>query len=70
VLVSVTAMNIGTTGLFWSYLPEYISTFFEKIRNLERDADIEIRRNPDSCPSLLEAILCFESYAMPELLHT
>jgi AbiV family abortive infection protein len=45
--VFVTAINIGTTGFFWWYLPEFVSSFFEKIHDLEHDADIEIRRTPE-----------------------
>ena len=45
--VFITAINIGTTGFFWWYLPEFVSSFFEKIRDLEHDADIEIRRTPE-----------------------
>jgi AbiV family abortive infection protein len=45
--VFVTALNIGTTGFFWWYLPEFVSGFFEKIRDLEHDADIDVRRTPE-----------------------
>jgi AbiV family abortive infection protein len=45
--VFVTAINIGTTGFFWWYLPEFVSSFFEAIRDLEHDADIEVRRTPE-----------------------
>jgi AbiV family abortive infection protein len=45
--VFVTAMNIGTTGFFWWYLPQFVSSFFEKIRDIEHDADIDVRRTPE-----------------------
>jgi AbiV family abortive infection protein len=45
--VFVTAINIGTTGFFWWYLPEFVSSFFQKIRDLEHDVDIEVKRTPE-----------------------
>jgi hypothetical protein len=45
--VFVTAINIGTTGFFWWYVPEFVSNFFEKIHDLEHDSDLEIKRTPE-----------------------
>jgi hypothetical protein len=45
--VFVTALNIGTAGFFWWYLPEFVSTFCESIRDLEHNAAVEIRRTPE-----------------------
>lgn len=45
--VLVTAMNIGTSGFFWWYVPEFVSQFFDKIRDLEHDADLEVKRTPE-----------------------
>ena len=44
--VFLTALNIGTLGFFWWYLPEYISRYFEKIRDVEHDSEVEIDRVP------------------------
>ena len=44
--VFVTALNIGTMGFFWWYTPEYISRYFEKIRDIEHDSDIILDRMP------------------------
>jgi AbiV family abortive infection protein len=44
--VFLTALNIGTLGFFWWYLPEYISRYFEKIRDVEHDSEVLIDRVP------------------------
>jgi AbiV family abortive infection protein len=44
--VFVTALNIGTMGFFWWYTPEYISRYFEKIRDVEYDSEIIVDRTP------------------------
>ena len=44
--VFVTALNIGTMGFFWWYTPEYISRYFEKIRDVEHDSEIIVDRTP------------------------
>jgi hypothetical protein len=33
-------------GFFWWYTPEYVSRYFEKIRDLEHDSEIVIDRTP------------------------
>jgi AbiV family abortive infection protein len=45
--VFVTALNIGTTGFFWWYIPDFISSFFDKIRDLEHDAPVQVKRVPE-----------------------
>ncbi len=44
--VFVTALNIGTMGFFWWYTPEYISRYFEKVRDIEHESDVLIDRVP------------------------
>jgi AbiV family abortive infection protein len=43
----VVALNIGTFGCFWWYIPEQISRFYEKIVDLEnKEMEVKIERNP------------------------
>jgi AbiV family abortive infection protein len=43
----VVALNIGTFGCFWWYVPDQISRFYEKIIDLENpDMEVRIERNP------------------------
>jgi AbiV family abortive infection protein len=43
----VVALNIGTFGCFWWYVPEQISRFYEKITDLEnKEMEVKIERNP------------------------
>jgi len=42
----VLALNIGARGLFWWYMPQHVSRFYEEIRDLEHDADIVAERVP------------------------
>jgi AbiV family abortive infection protein len=42
----VIALNIGTTGFFWWYVPTFVSKYAEKIRDLEERADVVIERVP------------------------
>jgi AbiV family abortive infection protein len=44
--VFLTALNIATMGFFWWYTPEYVSRYFEKIRDIEHDSEIVIERAP------------------------
>lgn len=44
--VFITALNIATMGFFWWYTPEYISRYFEKIRDIEHDSEIIVDRTP------------------------
>lgn len=44
----VVALNIGTMGCFWWYIPEQISKYYEKITDLEnKDMEVRIKRNPE-----------------------
>ena len=42
----VVALNIGTFGCFWWYVPEQVSRFYEKIVDLENKMEVKIERNP------------------------
>ena len=43
----VVALNIGTFGCFWWYVPEQISRFYETIIDLENEGtEVRIERNP------------------------
>lgn len=42
----VTALNIGTLGYWWWRLPEFVSSFYQSIHDLEADTEIRIKRNP------------------------
>ncbi|MGA9542746.1 MAG: AbiV family abortive infection protein [Candidatus Sulfotelmatobacter sp.] len=44
--VFVTALNIGTMGFFWWYMPEYVSRYFDKIRDLQHDSEVMVDRIP------------------------
>jgi hypothetical protein len=44
--VFVTALNIATLGFFWWYLPEYVSRYFERIRDVEHDSEVVVDRIP------------------------
>ena len=44
--VFVTALNIATMGFFWWYTPEYISRYFDKIRDIEHESEIIVDRTP------------------------
>jgi AbiV family abortive infection protein len=40
------ALNIATMGYFWWYIPQDVSKFYEKITDLENDAEVGVERNP------------------------
>jgi AbiV family abortive infection protein len=42
----VTAINIGTTGFFWWYLPAFVSTYADGIIDLENKAKVAFERVP------------------------
>jgi len=42
----VIALNIGSFGFFWWYLPSFVSKYYEKIVDLENKAEIMLERNP------------------------
>lgn len=43
----VAALNIGTTGFFWWYIPEHTGQFAESIVDLENQMSTGIRRTPE-----------------------
>ena len=42
----VVALNIGTNGFFWWYVPSFVSRYAEKVRDLEEKAEVVIERVP------------------------
>ena len=42
----VTALNIGSLGFFWWYMPEQISRFYEQIQDLESNSILTLERSP------------------------
>jgi AbiV family abortive infection protein len=42
----VIALNIGTAGFFWWYLPTFISRYAESVVDLEQNADVVFERVP------------------------
>jgi AbiV family abortive infection protein len=65
----VLALNIGARGLFWWYIPQHVSRFYEEIRDLEQDAEVVAERVPTlrldwgnlvlSQTELEHVVLCF-----------
>ena len=42
----VTALNIGSFGIFWWYVPEQISRYYEKLIDLEGGSDVRLEITP------------------------
>jgi len=42
----VTALNIGSMGYFWWYIPEQVSKYYNKLVDLEKGNDVIVERNP------------------------
>ena len=42
----VAAMNIGTLGYFWWYIPQHIASYFEKVTDLESKTEVVINLSP------------------------
>jgi AbiV family abortive infection protein len=42
----VIALNIGSLGFFWWYLPSFVSKYYDKIMDLENNAEVILERNP------------------------
>ncbi len=40
------ALNIGTMGFFWWYLPTFVSKYAESVVDIEEEADVIIERAP------------------------
>jgi hypothetical protein len=43
----VLALNIGTVGFFWWYVPLFVSKFYEQILDLESKARVFVERSPE-----------------------
>ncbi len=43
---AVVALNIGTAGFFWWYMPEHVSRYYEKLVDLETDMLVGVERSP------------------------
>lgn len=41
------AFNVVSQGLFWWTFPEYIGKYYKKILDLEKNAEVEIKRSPE-----------------------
>ncbi|HEV8534524.1 MAG TPA: hypothetical protein VGR87_02240 [Candidatus Limnocylindria bacterium] len=69
----VLALNIGARGLFWWYVPQHVSRFYDEIRDLEQDAEVVAERVPVlrldwgnlvlSQTELEHVVLCFGALA-------
>jgi hypothetical protein len=46
----VSALNIGSQGLFWWYLPKFTSKFYETFYDIENKAPFELNGNPSPAP--------------------
>ena len=42
----VIALNMGTLGFFWWYIPRDVSRYYEKLTDLETDHEVTIERRP------------------------
>lgn len=70
----VIALNIGSFGFFWWYLPSFVSKYYEKILDLETKAEIVLERNPPlvvnwQIRALKEPDLTNVSVVLSSLLH-
>ena len=45
-LLLVTAINIGTVGFFWWYVPEFVSSYAYNVMDLENKAKMGMERTP------------------------
>lgn len=50
-LIFVAALNMATMGFFWWYVPKFVSRYYEKIHDLEANADLIVEREPKLEPS-------------------
>jgi len=60
--VFISALNLGTMGFFWWYVPEYISRYFERIRDLEHDSEVLVDRVP-----MLKVVWPHQALKVPDL---
>ena len=42
----ITALNIGSMGYFWWYIPDQISRFYENLKDLESNSTVVVERSP------------------------
>jgi AbiV family abortive infection protein len=72
----VVALNIGTMGFWWWRMPEQISRYYERIRDLDNNRDFNIERKPGlkidwgqnrvfSKEDLVRVAMCFASLPGP-----
>lgn len=71
----VVALNMGSFGFFWWYVPEQISRYYEKLTDLEQNTEVRIERSPIlkldwraaalSEQDLQNAALCFGMFPSP-----
>jgi AbiV family abortive infection protein len=50
VMAFVSALNIGSQGLFWWYAPKFTSKFYETLYDIENKAPFEMKGNPSPAP--------------------
>jgi AbiV family abortive infection protein len=50
VMAFVTALNIGSQGLFWWYIPTFTSKFYDRLYDIENKAPFEMHGNPSPAP--------------------
>src|ERR1700722_3196411 len=50
VMAFVTALNIGTRGLFWWYVPKFTSKFYDRLYDIENRAAFEMQGEPSPAP--------------------
>jgi AbiV family abortive infection protein len=72
----VTALNVGSMGYFWWYLPEQVSHYYEKLIDLESNSKLEIGRSPAlrigwpknalTEDDLARTLLCFSMMPRPD----
>ncbi len=44
--IFLVAINVGTVGYFWWYLPTFVSKYYEEIVDIESKANLVVDRNP------------------------
>jgi len=44
--IFLVAINVGTFGYFWWYLPTFVSKYYEEIVDIENKANLVLERNP------------------------
>ncbi len=50
VMAFVTALNVGSQGMFWWYTPEFTCSFYESLYDIENKAPFEMKANPSPAP--------------------